>query len=791
MNPYALSGLLAGISSFLIGIFVLLRSPNKKVGRIWFLFALAVSVYELGVTQIATDYSAEYSLYAMRISYAFGVIWIPILFHHFVCKFLDIQQKKFIWLNYCVGASFIFLLPGRLLFAGAQRVFDSMYFPVGGSVFPYFFVWWMGLVVYSHFVLYRALKDVSVEKKNKIKYFFMATAIGFSGGSLAFLPNFKIPIYPYGNFTVILYPLIMAYAIVKHHLLELQVVIRKTLVYGTLLAFALVLYVVFVAHYTHRGILPLANFSILTFVLSLAMALFAAVKGYRRELTQLWSITCLSIALWSLGFGMMTRAQTFEQCIYWQKWFLYGGAVMIPVVYLHFVAKLVNESIGAILKCGYAAAGIFQIINALGFLATAKIKPPFLYYTEAIFPFYHLYALYFFAFAVYAHLLLLKHIRQSTGDFKNQLQYVFVGTSVGFFGGCLTFPLSFNIYVFPIGTYLVVFYLIPITYAIYKHNLMDIHVAFRKSVVYSLMTAILTGIYLVLLTQGAHFLQQYFGASTIVTSTIAAFIIAAIFMPIRNRVQAIVDRYFFQGWQDREAVREVAAGFSHELKSPLAGLAVRAEMTLNELEELERGDKSLKLALPAIKEKVRYILSQTLDAARRVDAVHGMAEPSAAQVEPVLVLTALDKSLEMLSDRLRNAGISIQKEIDDKLPMARSNAKQLEIVLSNLIKNAIESVEGTNKGACIEICTYSKNRSVVFSIKDNGPGISSKDLAHIFKPYFTTKGINGSGMGLYLASQIIKAHGGSIEVRSEEGKGTEFIVRLQKYEQKRSGGEAA
>jgi signal transduction histidine kinase len=70
---------------------------------------------------------------------------------------------------------------------------------------------------------------------------------------------------------------------------------------------------------------------------------------------------------------------------------------------------------------------------------------------------------------------------------------------------------------------------------------------------------------------------------------------------------------------------------------------------------------------------------------------------------------------------------------------------------------------------------------IIVSIRDSGPGIKHTDIAHLFEAYFTTKGSDGTGMGLFLSHQVIKAHGGSIEVKSEEGKGTEFIIKLPTY----------
>lgn len=112
-------------------------------------------------------------------------------------------------------------------------------------------------------------------------------------------------------------------------------------------------------------------------------------------------------------------------------------------------------------------------------------------------------------------------------------------------------------------------------------------------------------------------------------------------------------------------------------------------------------------------------------------------------------------------------------------------------VFGNLIKNAIEAAltpalsrltagEGARRGGIINLSARENGDFIIVSIKDDGPGISSNDQSKLFEPYFTTKGPRDTGMGLYLSRQIVQAHGGEIKVVSQEGKGTEFIVFLQK-----------
>src|SRR5436190_17251908 len=100
MNPFAWSGLLAGVSSLVFGLLVLFKSTNKKLGRIWFLFTLSVTGWGLGAMWLATAKTPGEGLLAIHAAYAFGVIWIASIFHHFICTFLEIQPKRSVLINY-------------------------------------------------------------------------------------------------------------------------------------------------------------------------------------------------------------------------------------------------------------------------------------------------------------------------------------------------------------------------------------------------------------------------------------------------------------------------------------------------------------------------------------------------------------------------------------------------------------------------------------------------------------------------------------------------------------------
>ena len=142
MTPFALSGLLTGITSVSFGLFVLLMSANRKIGRIWFLCSLAVGVVLWrDVDQL--DRTATEGLLAWRLAYALGVVWIAPLFYHFVCTFLNLRRNRSISLHYFITLVFLFAIPTSLFFSRVRWAFHSLYYPFGGALYPVYVAWWI------------------------------------------------------------------------------------------------------------------------------------------------------------------------------------------------------------------------------------------------------------------------------------------------------------------------------------------------------------------------------------------------------------------------------------------------------------------------------------------------------------------------------------------------------------------------------------------------------------------------------------------------------------------------
>jgi signal transduction histidine kinase len=233
MNLFALSGLLITISSLFFGSFVFLKNTKNTVNRLWTLFSITVAIWGLAafiIGQLPPEARALALLW-WRIAYL-GIIFIPVLFYHFVHAWLGLKERIFLHLFYSWGLFFSILewTPWGDLFFGYDNmklVFSSFYVVGPKPLFNFFVLCWFSIIIYSHYKLYTAFRTATGLKKDQIKYFFLGIAIAFLGGGSSFSMCFGARIYPYYNFAVPLYPAIMSYAILKYRLMDIRVVFTR------------------------------------------------------------------------------------------------------------------------------------------------------------------------------------------------------------------------------------------------------------------------------------------------------------------------------------------------------------------------------------------------------------------------------------------------------------------------------------------------------------------------------------------------------------------------------------
>ncbi len=234
---------------------------------------------------------------------------------------------------------------------------------------------------------------------------------------------------------------------------------------------------------------------------------------------------------------------------------------------------------------------------------------------------------------------------------------------------------------------------------------------------------------------------------------------------IRELERRRVEQQLFES-EKLAAVGRLAASIAHEVNNPLE--AIKNALYL--MQAGGEGDKNSRFLEIARKEteRVSHIIRQMLGFARRP-----------GEVDWVDVNQLLEETLVLLEKKMRQLRIRITKSFDDSLPRIKARADQLRQVFLNLIINAQQAIEGDGE-IVISTSRYEQalQPSILVQLTDTGVGIAEDDLTRIFDPFFST-GKKGTGLGLWVTQDIVRQHGGRIEVSSEIGRGTIFSIVLQ------------
>jgi two-component system sensor histidine kinase PilS (NtrC family) len=220
--------------------------------------------------------------------------------------------------------------------------------------------------------------------------------------------------------------------------------------------------------------------------------------------------------------------------------------------------------------------------------------------------------------------------------------------------------------------------------------------------------------------------------------------------------------------QERLAtVGSLAAGIAHEIRNPLASLSGSIQMLQGEL-DLKGDQKHLMDIVLRETDRLNTIITEFLDYAR----------PRSNQRERLALDAVVNETIELFKNsRIFRDGISIRCEVAPNVAVT-GDPQRLRQVFWNLLINAAQAI---NDGGSIAISaapgTDDRSDEVIIGISDTGTGIANEHLENIFDPFFTTK-TDGTGLGLAIVYRIIEDLGGSIDVKSEPGKGTVFTIQL-------------
>ena len=260
------------------------------------------------------------------------------------------------------------------------------------------------------------------------------------------------------------------------------------------------------------------------------------------------------------------------------------------------------------------------------------------------------------------------------------------------------------------------------------------------------------------------------GASVVLEFNLGLLYEGEALVNIQAIARDVTERQRAEEHERMRAMGRLAAGVAHDFNNLLSSILGHAELLSQETTD------------PVVRDTLKIIQQAAQDGGNIVRRIHeSSGQREAGLLDRVDVNEVVRDAIELTRPRWRDEsrlhGITITiEEATQNVPPITGNEVELREVLINLINNAIDALPDSG---IIRFTTYADEKSVYVSVYDNGKGMSSEIKRHVFEPFYTTKGLQGTGLGLSVAQGILQRHNGEfLEIESSPDGGTTITVRL-------------
>ncbi len=213
---------------------------------------------------------------------------------------------------------------------------------------------------------------------------------------------------------------------------------------------------------------------------------------------------------------------------------------------------------------------------------------------------------------------------------------------------------------------------------------------------------------------------------------------------------------------------QLAGELAHEIKNPLSVIRMNVDLLAEDMREVDTPESRRAL------NKIDTVHNQCLRLESLLNDFLRFARLGKLDLRPSDLNEQIERVLDLFEVQAKENKVIIHKFFDAELPMVELNSETLHGALLNLVKNAMEAMPD---GGQLEARTRTTRTGVALDLIDTGCGMDETTAMHMFNAFYTTKD-GGSGLGLPTARKIIEAHGGRIDVQSQEGRGTQFTIEF-------------
>ncbi len=726
MNVYAILSLVACITSLGLAFFVYLKGYKKVVNRMFALFFLFVSMWLLGCFGVAFVENEHMALVCDKLYYTnvpLALFTVVI----FISIILNIKfKRRIIIIGYLLAAIFIaFNLVPFLRSSFAQALVRDRhpykFVSIPGPVWYLLLLYVISCAIYGLYMLFVGYRKSTGYSRNQLKYLLIGMVFLALTGLSCMLSAFRMfippgiekPLMLMGNF-------ILAYAIIKHRLMDINVAITKGTVFAVVYAF----------------------------VLGIPVAVWFWGRTYlTNKIGANWGLVPIGIALIlaSLGptiYGFIRRkaeAALFKERLRYQENLIALAKQMTLTKDLRGLLVLIIRNVTR--EIGISHARIYLLDRKTD-----------------------------------------EYVREVRYGKERRRQY---GDSL-YKGSPLVRILSRNRDTRP--------YLREEVISHFETNepehLGEIKGQLRSMGAAVLLPAFIGGELVAFLVLGTKRSKEIYTPDDLGMFEILA----------GQAGLAIENAQFYQELKEAQAtvlqaaklssIGELAAGFAHQIDNPLGIISAGCQLCNMDIKEwlgrmnLPEEDKKV---LETMEDRMNKVIDTAHRAADLVQRIRGYAKPADRDFEATDLNPVMEDALSLAQYQITHGGISVTKDIPQDLPKIKGIGVQLEQVFLNMIINACEAMAG-KKGELAISARVGKEEphKIEVVLADNGCGIPKENLKKLFDIFYTTKGSQGTGVGLSMAYRIVKDHNGDINIESEMGKGTKFTVSLPIWEEKKT-----
>lgn len=495
----------------------------------------------------------------------------------------------------------------------------------------------------------------------------------------------------------------------------------------------------------------------------------------------IWAAFCLAVVVYAAGFFMVAWAKNPDGAQFWWR-IDYIGTILIPFIFFHFVLEFLKLARRRIIVFLYGISVILLLINLSTNLIIDRVTFMFgeLYYNSPPGPLHPLIIVVYVILITYAHYLLVKTYRATTeATIRTQIRLFFIATSVGFLGGIMNFIAVYGIPLHP-ATQLTILVAMPlIGFAILRYRLFGVRAVWAQFFAFILSSFALVQLILSQSREAFIFNVLLF----IFVLVIGIYLVKSVRkeLEIREKIEKLAADLKKANTRLQELDRqksEFVSIASHQLKSPLTAIKGYASLLLEE----SFGRLSVKS-----KEPVQRIFESSVRLVNVIEDFLNITRIEQGRMkfefQNTDLLAMIRDIIKEFTPTIERSGLTIAIRADEeKTYTVSADVSKLRQVLSNLTDNAIKY---TPKGKIdIELTKDDIGGMIILCVRDTGIGFSPETKVILFQKFGRGDGVEklhteGSGIGLYIAREIIRAHKGHIRAESEGlGKGSMFCVEL-------------